>query len=134
MKDILKFIIDNLLNSFSTNELGWSARKLTAFIITLLVIIAHVKWITSCYRNSDFSLLPEILIIDFSTILTLLGLTTWERLKIFKKGDIIFVLSGEKNKVRAQLSALRLHVAENLGLRNAPISLRYEVNICSIST
>jgi hypothetical protein len=94
MKDILKFIIDNLLNSFSTNELGWSARKLTAFIITLLVIIAHVKWITSCYRNSDFSLLPEILIIDFSTILTLLGLTTWERLKIFKKGD-----SSDNNKI-----------------------------------
>jgi hypothetical protein len=94
MKDILKFIIDNLLNSFSTNELGWSARKLTAFIITLLVIIAHVKWITSCYRNSDFSLLPEILIIDFSTILTLLGLTTWERLKIFKKGD-----SRDNNKI-----------------------------------
>ena len=94
MKDILKFIIDNLLHSFSTNELGWSARKLTAFIITLLVIVAHVKWITSCYRNSDFSLLPEILIIDFSTILTLLGLTTWERLKIFKKGD-----SGDNNKI-----------------------------------
>ena len=94
MKDILKFIIDNLLNSFSTNELGWSARKLTAFIITLLVIIAHVKWITSCYRNSDFSLLPEILIIDFSTILTLLGLATWERLKIFKNG-----VSSDNNKI-----------------------------------
>ena len=41
----------------------------------------------SCYKNSDFSLLPEVLLIDFSTILALLGLTTWERLKIFKKGD-----------------------------------------------
>jgi len=87
MKDILKFIVDNLLNSFSTNDIGWSARKLTAFIITLLVIVAHVKWIMSCYKNSDFSLLPEVLLIDFSTILALLGLTTWERLKIFKKGD-----------------------------------------------
>ena len=87
MKVILKLIIDNLLNSFSTNELGWSARKLTAFIITLLVIIIHIKWIMSCYKNSDFSLLPEVLLIDFSTILALLGLTTWERLKIFKKGD-----------------------------------------------
>lgn len=84
MKAIFKFIIDNLLNSLSTNELGWSARKLTAFVIMILVIIAHIKWIMSCYKTSDFSLLPEILIIDFSTILTLLGLTTWERLKIFK--------------------------------------------------
>jgi hypothetical protein len=94
MKDILKFIVDNLLNSFSTNDIGWSARKLTAFIITLLVIVAHVKWIMSCYKNSDFSLLPEVLLIDFSTILALLGLTTWERLKIFKKGD-----SSDNNKI-----------------------------------
>lgn len=105
MKAILKFIIENLLNSFSTNELGWSARKLTAFIITLLVIIAHIKWLMSCYINSDFSLLPEILIIDFSTILTLLGLTTWERLKIFKNGnssndkiDININTNTDKNK------------------------------------
>ena len=94
MKAILKLIMDNILNSFSTNEMGWSARKLTAFIVTILVIIAHIKWIMSCYKNSDFSLLPEVLIIDFSVILTLLGLTTWERLKIFKKGD-----SGDNNKI-----------------------------------
>ena len=45
-------------------------------------------------------------------------LAKWGEITGAKKGDIIFVLSGEKNKVRAQLSALRLHVAENLGLRN----------------
>ncbi|MDC1372392.1 aspartate--tRNA ligase [Flavobacteriaceae bacterium] len=46
-------------------------------------------------------------------------LAKWGEITGAKKGDIIFVLSGEKNKVRAQLSALRLHVAENLGLRNS---------------
>ena len=45
-------------------------------------------------------------------------LTNWVNKKKKKKGDIVFILSGDSNKVRAQLSALRLHVAENLGLRN----------------
>ena len=48
-------------------------------------------------------------------------LAKWGEITDAKKGDIIFVLSGEKNKVRAQLSALRLHVAENLGLRNPDV-------------
>ena len=35
------------------------------------------------------------------------------------KGDIIMVLSGDKDIVRTQLSALRLEIAKNLGLRNS---------------
>ena len=35
-------------------------------------------------------------------------LAKWGEITGAKKGDIIFVLSGKKNKVRAQLSALRL--------------------------
>ena len=35
------------------------------------------------------------------------------------KGDIIIILSGDKSIVRAQLSALRLEIAKNLGLRNS---------------
>lgn len=35
------------------------------------------------------------------------------------KGDLIMILSGDKNPVRSQLSALRLEVAKNLGLRNS---------------
>lgn len=35
-----------------------------------------------------------------------------------KSGDLVFVLSGKIAEVRAQMSALRLEVAENLGLRN----------------
>ena len=34
------------------------------------------------------------------------------------KGDIIIILSGDKSIVRTQLSALRLEIAKNLGLRN----------------
>jgi len=35
------------------------------------------------------------------------------------KGDIIMILSGDKDVVRTQLSALRLEIAKNLGLRNS---------------
>jgi aspartyl-tRNA synthetase len=35
-----------------------------------------------------------------------------------KSGDLLLILSGEKDKTRKALSALRLHIGENLGLRN----------------
>ena len=45
-------------------------------------------------------------------------LKNWANLTKAKKGDIIFILSGNKNTVRTQLSALRLKLAQNLNLRN----------------
>ncbi len=36
-----------------------------------------------------------------------------------KPGDLMLVMAGETNKVRAQLSALRMELASRLGLRNA---------------
>ena len=44
-------------------------------------------------------------------------LAKWAEVTQAKPGDLICVLSGETNKVRAQLSALRMHLAEELGLR-----------------
>ncbi len=44
-------------------------------------------------------------------------LAKWAEATKAKTGDLICVLSGEKNKVRAQLSALRMELAERLGLR-----------------
>ena len=44
-------------------------------------------------------------------------LAKWAELTGAKPGDLICVLSGETNKVRAQLSALRMYLAEELGLR-----------------
>ncbi|MCB9426015.1 MAG: aspartate--tRNA ligase [Flavobacteriales bacterium] len=45
-------------------------------------------------------------------------LAEWAEITGAEKGDLICVLSGETNKVRAQLSALRMELAERLGLRN----------------
>ncbi|WP_194766216.1 aspartate--tRNA ligase [Tamlana sp. I1] len=44
-------------------------------------------------------------------------LAKWAEATNAKPGDLICVLSGDKNKVRAQLSALRMELAEQLGLR-----------------
>mgnify|MGYP006114578789 FL=1 len=45
-------------------------------------------------------------------------LAKWAEVTGAKVGDLICVLSGDTNKVRAQLSALRMEMAERLGLRN----------------
>ncbi len=44
-------------------------------------------------------------------------LAKWAEVTGAKAGDLICVLSGDKNKVRSQLSALRMEMAERLGLR-----------------
>ena len=44
-------------------------------------------------------------------------LAKWAGVTGAKAGDLICVLSGDTNKVRAQLSALRMEMAERLGLR-----------------
>lgn len=44
-------------------------------------------------------------------------LAKWAEVTGANPGDLICVLSGDKNKVRAQLSALRMEMAQRLGLR-----------------
>ena len=48
-------------------------------------------------------------------------LAKWATITNAKVGDLICVLSGETNKVRAQLSALRMEMAERLGLRDPKV-------------
>jgi aspartyl-tRNA synthetase len=45
-------------------------------------------------------------------------LAKWAEVTGAKQGDLIFILSGNADKVRTQLSALRMELAERLGLRN----------------
>jgi len=46
-------------------------------------------------------------------------LANWAKATQAKAGDLIFILSGDAHQVRGQLSALRMAVAEELGLRKA---------------
>lgn len=48
-------------------------------------------------------------------------LAKWAEVTGAKPGDLICVLSGDTNKVRAQLSALRMELAERLGLRDPKV-------------
>ena len=48
-------------------------------------------------------------------------LAKWAEVTGAKAGDLVCVLSGDKNKVRAQLSALRMELAERLGLRDPKV-------------
>ncbi|WP_299763984.1 aspartate--tRNA ligase [uncultured Dokdonia sp.] len=48
-------------------------------------------------------------------------LAKWAEVTGAKLGDLICVLSGDTNKVRAQLSALRMELAERLGLRDPKV-------------
>ena len=48
-------------------------------------------------------------------------LAKWAEVTEAKSGDLICILSGNTNKVRAQLSALRMELAERLGLRDPKV-------------
>ena len=48
-------------------------------------------------------------------------LAKWAEVTGAKAGDLICILSGDTNKVRAQLSALRMELAERLGLRDPKV-------------
>ncbi len=48
-------------------------------------------------------------------------LGNWAKITGAKKGDLVCVLSGDANKVRTQMSALRMELAEQLGLRNPEV-------------
>jgi aspartyl-tRNA synthetase len=45
-------------------------------------------------------------------------LAKWAQITVAKPGDMIFILSGQADKTRTQLSALRMELATRLGLRN----------------
>ena len=73
----MKEIMDNILKSFNTKREGYSSRKLTAFVIVLMVIITHIKWLTL----GNLSQMEMVLGIDYAFIAALFGMTTYHSLK-----------------------------------------------------
>lgn len=73
-----KFIgsLDNIKNK------GFSGRKLTAFALVVVVIAMHIKWMAL----GDLKEMESILIIDYTFISALFGMTTYQSMKE-KKGD-----------------------------------------------
>jgi hypothetical protein len=77
----MKKIFTDLVDSFRISETGFSSRKLTAFVIVVLVIIIHAKWL----MLGNLSQLEMVLTIDYAFISALFGMTTFQSLKTFGK-------------------------------------------------
>jgi hypothetical protein len=76
----MKNIIDKLLKSFDNSEGGFSARKLTAFALMILISYTHYKYV-------DLSNAIEAILIDLAGVLIALGIITMEQVIKFKNGD-----------------------------------------------
>lgn len=87
----MKKIFNDLYDSFKVSEIGLSSRKLTAFVIVILVIIVHVKWL----MLGNLTQLEMVLTIDYAFISALFGMTTFQTLKSFNKTD-----SKDENEIK----------------------------------
>jgi hypothetical protein len=77
----MKDLYNKILASLDNHSKGFSARKLSALVVITLVVVAHVKWIYA----ADFSLLTEVLMLDYGFISVCLGMTTYEAIKKTKQ-------------------------------------------------
>ena len=75
----MKKIIENLINSLNNQDSGFSARKLTAFALMVLIAYVHYKYV-------DLSNAIEAILIDLGGVLLLLGIVTFEQILKFKNG------------------------------------------------
>ncbi len=79
----MKKILSYIFSALDTHSKGASARKSSAFVVVLLVIAAHVKWISL----GDFAQLETVLIIDYGFIAGCLGMTTYETITKIRKNE-----------------------------------------------
>ena len=73
MKDKIIEFFGKIAGSFDTTKGGFSARKLTAFVGIVMVVVIDVKWL----RSDQWQYIEMILGLHFTFILALFGLTTW---------------------------------------------------------
>lgn len=72
--------IESSLDDHNHKE-GFSSRKLSAFVIMICILSAHIAWLWYAINKSDFGLLIPVLTIDFGFIVTALALTTYSKSK-----------------------------------------------------
>lgn len=65
---------------------AFSARKLTALVIVIAVLIGHGFYYKHCYTKEDFSIYTYVLIIDYVSVAFFLGLVTFEQIIKLKNG------------------------------------------------
>jgi len=74
MKDLFNKLI-GALDTHSKNV--FSARKLSAFVVVILIVVIHVKW----FKSDHWEYLEGVLALDFGFISLCLGMTTYEAIK-----------------------------------------------------
>lgn len=63
-----------LLSSYDNSSKGASAKKLSAFLFMLLIVYLH-------FTYCDYDNAVEFLFIDAGSVLGLLGVSSWEKLR-----------------------------------------------------
>jgi hypothetical protein len=77
MKNIISDLYNGIIGSFDNKDSGFSARKVSAFVVICLVVSLHIKW----FKSEQWQYIAEILFLDFTFILVCLGLATWQNIK-----------------------------------------------------
>ena len=73
----MKEYINKLVASLDNHNKGFSARKLSALLVLIMVAILHIKW----FKSNQWQYIAEILALDYTFVLVCLGLTTWQLIK-----------------------------------------------------
>lgn len=97
MNGKLEELYNNLMWSFDSEPKGFSSKKLTAFVMTLMVVIVHVKWLLL----GNLTNIENVLIIDFSFISALMGISTYQSIKqspATTKATVEQVVDGDNTK------------------------------------
>lgn len=82
MKNKIKQILDNILNSFNNSPDGYSLKKLTAFITLIFGFISPIiVWEIYAYKYKDFTLLIGVLGVVSSFVLVVLGIHVYQESK-----------------------------------------------------
>lgn len=80
----MKNLWNKIIGSFDNHSKDtFSARKLSAFVIMVMVVILHIKW----FKSDKWEYIAEVLALDFTFILVCLGLATWQAIKQSKKEE-----------------------------------------------
>jgi aspartyl-tRNA synthetase len=91
----------------------WSRKQLDALTDYVKRPQIGAKGLIYCKYNTDGTFKSSV-----DKFFSQEDLTKWAEKMDAKPGDLMFLLSGDTDKVRKQMNELRLEVAEKLGLRN----------------
>jgi len=82
MLQFIKERIKDWLNSYNNANIGFSGKKLSAFVIVIFCFCSPViTWTYWAYKHNDWSLLTGVLVVVSSIIATLFGINVYDKLK-----------------------------------------------------